>query len=96
MPAPPDAVFAATDLGALGALTVLRERGIAVPEQVAVIGFDNIEEGERSIPTLTTVDHPAKMIGSAAANLLLTAIREPQTADTSVDVYCEIVKRCSA
>ncbi len=94
LPAPPDAVFAASDLGALGALTVLRERSITVPDQVAVIGFDNIEEGERSIPTLTTVDHPAKTIGSAAANLLLAAIREPAVS-SAVDVTCEIMTRGS-
>jgi LacI family transcriptional regulator len=95
LPAPPDAVFAASDLGAIGALTVLRERGILIPEQVAVIGFDNIEEGGRSIPTLTTVDHPAKLIGSAAANLVLEAIREP-AAGSAVDVTCQIVRRGSA
>jgi DNA-binding LacI/PurR family transcriptional regulator len=95
LPTPPDAVFAASDLAALGALTVLRERGIGVPGQIAVMGFDNIEEAERSIPALTTIDHPAREIGATAATLLLATIREPDT-HSVVDVTCKLVIRASA
>ncbi len=91
----PDGVFAASDLAALGALTVLRERDIRVPDQVAVIGLDNIEEAERSVPALTTIDHPAREIGATAAALLLATIREPHTCRV-VNVTCSLVKRCSA
>ena len=92
---PPDAVFAANDLMALGALTVLRERGIAVPEQIAIVGFDNIEETARSVPALTTVDQPTGQIGKAAATLLLTAMHDPAFRAT-VDVECTLVPRASA
>lgn len=91
----PDAVFAANDLSALGALMALRAQDVAAPEQVAVVGIDNIEEAEWSVPSLTTVTQPAKEIGSAAATLLLTALRKQDT-HTVTDVACTLVKRCSA
>ena len=53
--APPDAVFCFNDLLALGALRALHEAGLRVPEDVAVVGFDDIEDGRYSAPTLTTV-----------------------------------------
>ncbi|MEE3918666.1 substrate-binding domain-containing protein [Micromonospora sp. BRA006-A] len=51
----PDAVFCFNDTLALGALRALHEMGLRVPEDVAVAGFDDIEDGRFSIPTLTTV-----------------------------------------
>ncbi len=94
-PTLPDAVFAANDLMALGALTLLRERGIAVPGRIAIVGFDNIDEGARSVPALTTVDQPTSQIGLAAANLLLTAMRDPSF-QAVVDVECSLIPRSSA
>lgn len=95
LPEPPDAVFAATDAMAAGALGVLRERGIAVPDRIAVVGFDNVEEATWTAPSLTTIDQPAAAIGTAAAALLLSVMREPDF-KASVDVACELVKRDSA
>lgn len=94
-PVPPDAIFAANDLMALGALTLLRERSISVPQQIAVVGFDDIDEASRSVPALTTVDQPTDQIGSVAATLLLTALRDP-TFRALVDVTCTLVPRASA
>lgn len=94
LPERADAVFAANDLMAIGALTVLREQGILVPEQVAIAGFDNIDEAARTIPPLTTVDQPTGQIGSAAANLLLTSLRDP-TFRAVIDLECALVPRAS-
>ena len=55
LPEPPDAVFAFNDLLALGAIRTLLTRGLRVPQDVAVIGFDDIEDGRFSTPTLTTI-----------------------------------------
>lgn len=71
----PDAIVAANDLMALGALGALRQAGIAVPEQMALIGFDDIPEAEIAYPQLTTVRQPAYEIGRQAGLLLLTRIR---------------------
>jgi DNA-binding LacI/PurR family transcriptional regulator len=71
---PPDAVFCATDLLALGALHSARERGVRVPEDVAVIGFDGLEEGLYSAPTLSTIAPDKRAIAAGAVALLLARI----------------------
>ena len=55
LPSPPDAVFCLNDLLALGAMRGLGEAGVRVPDDVAVVGFDDIEEGRFSVPTLTSI-----------------------------------------
>ncbi|KUH35647.1 MULTISPECIES: LacI family DNA-binding transcriptional regulator [Streptomyces] len=76
-----DAVFAANDLMAIGALRTLRERGRRVPDDVAVVGFDDIEAAAYSAPPLTTVRSPMADQASAAVRLLLGLLagqaREP-------------------
>lgn len=67
----PTAIFAANDMMALGALLTLRERGIRVPEEVAVVGFDNIPTARYVTPPLTTVAVDADALGERAAMLLL-------------------------
>ncbi|GAA2967208.1 LacI family DNA-binding transcriptional regulator [Streptomyces enissocaesilis] len=67
----PDAVFAANDLMAIGALRTLRETGRRVPDDVAVVGFDDIEAAAYSAPALTTVRSPMADQALAAVRLLL-------------------------
>lgn len=69
-----DAVFALNDELGLGALRVLREQGIAVPEEVAIIGFDDVDEGRYSLPSLSTVDPGRREIARLAVSLLLDRI----------------------
>ncbi|MGA8980471.1 MAG: LacI family DNA-binding transcriptional regulator [Pedococcus sp.] len=69
-PDPPDAVFCFNDLLALGALHALRERGLDVPGDVAVVGFDDIEECSYSSPTLTTIAPDKARIAQLAVELL--------------------------
>lgn len=71
LPEPPDAVFAYNDLIALGALRVAGERGLSVPSDLAVVGFDDVEEGRYSTPTLTTVSPDKEAIGHTAVASLL-------------------------
>jgi DNA-binding LacI/PurR family transcriptional regulator len=67
---PPDAVFCFNDLLALGALRQAHERGIRVPEDLAVVGWDDIEDGRYSIPTLTTISPDKHRIAAVAVDLL--------------------------
>lgn len=71
LPQPPDAIFAYNDLIAIGALRAAAELGIRVPEDVAVVGFDDIEEGRYSNPTLTTISPDKGSIGSQAITCLI-------------------------
>lgn len=66
----PDAVFCFNDLMALGALRALAERGVRVPDDVAVVGFDDIEDGRFSIPSLTTIRPDKQAIAARAIELL--------------------------
>ncbi len=90
-----DGLFAANDLTALGALAAIRARGLRVPDDIAVIGFDNIEEATWSVPPLTTVDQPTAQIGAAAARLLLATIGDPALV-SYVEMECALVQRASA
>ena len=73
-----DAVFCFTDQLALGALHTLAERGVRVPDQVAVAGFDDIEDGRYAAPTLTTVSPDKAALAEAALTCLAERLgRDP-------------------
>jgi LacI family repressor for deo operon, udp, cdd, tsx, nupC, and nupG len=69
LPEPPDAVFCCNDLLAIGAMRAGAERGVSIPNQVAVAGFDDIAEGSYSLPSLTTIAPDKEAIAEAAVNL---------------------------
>jgi DNA-binding LacI/PurR family transcriptional regulator len=70
LPHPPDAVFCFNDLLALGVLRTLLDRGLRVPEDVAIVGFDDIDDCAYSTPTLTTVAPDKAAIAAMAVELL--------------------------
>ncbi|GAA3232269.1 LacI family DNA-binding transcriptional regulator [Nonomuraea helvata] len=72
--AAPDAVFCFSDLLALGALRTLLERGLKVPDDVALAGFDDIEDGRYGTPTLTTISPDKQSIAHQAVDLLAERI----------------------
>ena len=74
LPQPPTAIFAASDVQAFGVLRAARERGLAVPEDLAVIGFDDIESADDV--GLTTVRQPLEESGRVAVELLLAQIAD--------------------
>jgi DNA-binding LacI/PurR family transcriptional regulator len=65
-----DAVFGLNDALALGAMSQLQKRGVTVPEEVAVVGFDNVEEGRFTSPTLTTIESGREWMAQKAVDLL--------------------------
>ncbi len=76
---PPDAVFCFNDLMALGAMSVLHEAGLRIPEDIAIIGIDDIEDGRYAYPTLTTIAPDKERIGQCAVSLLLGRIKGTRT-----------------
>jgi LacI family transcriptional regulator len=66
----PDAIFCANDLVALGVLRGLFERGVSIPDDVALVGFDDIDFAGMAVVPLTSVRQPAAEMGQAAAALL--------------------------
>ncbi|MFI6085270.1 LacI family DNA-binding transcriptional regulator [Streptomyces sp. NPDC051217] len=91
-----DAVFAASDVMAVGALTELRERGRRVPDDVAVIGFDDSVIARHTTPALTSVRQPIEAIGRSITRLLLEEIAEPTTAHQQLVLPTTLVVRDSA
>lgn len=69
-----DGVFIANDLMALGAMNVLEERGISIPDQVAVVGFDNMFAGRITRQQLTTVEQDVRGLGAEAAAMVIEMI----------------------
>jgi LacI family transcriptional regulator len=78
LPRPPTAVFCVNDFTALGAIDLLRERGIAVPEQCSVVGYDDIKLAEYSVPPLTTIAVDKELLGMQAVWNLVERIRHPE------------------
>ncbi|MCV7227051.1 LacI family DNA-binding transcriptional regulator [Mycolicibacterium komossense] len=68
------AIFATNDLNALGAMTILREAGIGVPHECSVIGFDDFIAARHAFPPLTTIRQDATLMGTKAAQALLTQL----------------------
>ena len=78
--APPSAVFAASDRMAIGALAALRDMQLRVPDDVALVGFDDIPMAEYLRPALTTVSVSAHTLGTEAMGLLLDGSGRPRRA----------------
>jgi LacI family transcriptional regulator len=91
-----DAVFAHNDLTAVGVLDGLRQAGRTVPDDVAVVGFDDISIAAHTRPSLTTVRQPSREMGEAAAKLLLSRLSGEELPDAPLVVPTELVVRESA
>lgn len=91
----PTAVFACNDLMAFGALTAAREAGIAVPQQLSIVGFDDIDLAAFSAPPLTTVAQPKQQIGTVAADLLLDRVSNARTDNRQMILDPELRVRAS-
>lgn len=89
------ALFAQNDRMALGALQALRKSGLQVPQDVAVVGFDDIPLAAYFAPPLTTVHHPFYEVGSRGAGLLIDLIDGLPAPSAPVHLETELVIRCS-
>ena len=93
--APFSALLCSNDLSALGAVEVLRSAGRRIPEDVAVIGFDDIAEARSQLPPLTTVRHPTFALGYQAVLAALAAIEGERTGEEHTRVATQLVVRQS-
>jgi LacI family transcriptional regulator len=92
---PPTAIFAANDVSAIETMEVARSMGLSVPDDLSVIGFDNIPESALSSPPLTTIDQSIQQMGYEAAKLLLSLIDEPGEETIHLTLPTELVVRQS-
>lgn len=91
----PTAVFAANDLSAIRTVVVAREYGLRVPDDLSVVGFDNIPFAAEVDPPLTTVDQSIEELGYEAVQLVIRLIEDPETVPPHVTLPTELVVRQS-
>lgn len=95
LPAHPDAVFVTSDTMALGALHTLHDHHIIVPDDIALIGYDDLPPAVQAVPPLTTVHQAIEEVGAQAVETLLTRIIHPDNAACRHIVPVELVIRAS-
>jgi LacI family transcriptional regulator len=93
-PEPPTAIFAATDFQALGVLKAARQLGFKIPEQLAVIGFDDLDMAEYA--DLTTISQHLDESGRLAVEILLTQIESPSRPPRHVKLPLTLIERQTA
>ena len=95
---PPTAIFAANDLMAIGVLKAVQDEGLKVPENISVMGFDNIDISNLSTPSLTTINQPKYEMGALSAEMLLGILTQAEThrrTGQSITLKTEVVYRNS-
>ncbi|GJH19570.1 LacI family DNA-binding transcriptional regulator [Caballeronia novacaledonica] len=92
----PTAAFAVSDTLAIGVMNGFRGAGLAVPDDVAVVGFDDIAVAAHVDPPLTTVSQPMQLLGETAADLLLQRLRDPRAEVPGVLLPHRLIRRRSA
>jgi LacI family transcriptional regulator len=94
-PDPPTALVAGNNLATIGVMTALRTRGLRVPRDISVVGFDDFEWADCFEPRLTLVAQPCAEIGKRAAELLIERIADPDGRRKTIRLDAEIVERAS-
>lgn len=96
LPEPPTAVLVANNLMTLGALQAIHERNLVIPDQISVVGFDDMPWATSLQPPLTAVAQPTYELGIAAAQLLLDRLREPERPFRHVVLETQLMVRASS
>lgn len=93
---PPDAIFTGNNLITLGALETIHKRGLNIPEEVAIVGFDDMYWSISLNPPLTAVRQPAYEIGKRSAELLIQRITDPSRSTVNMILKTELMVRSSS
>jgi len=91
----PTALFCASDLMAIGVMSELRQQGIKVPEEVSVIGFDDVDIARYYTPALTTIRQPTRELGATAAMALLDRLNGIESKVVLRQLDVELIERSS-
>ncbi|MEU1009941.1 substrate-binding domain-containing protein [Streptomyces sp. NPDC005890] len=95
LPEPPTAVFVCADRMALGVYAALAERGLRVPDEVSVVGFDDLPEARWVAPALTTVRQPLAEMAATALRLLVRMMHGERPEGTRTELSTRLVERAS-
>lgn len=89
----PTAIFAASDAIAFGAMRAIQEKGLSIPDDISIIGFNDTEMSAYTTPTLTTISAPAYDMGQHGANLIYAATNLNIETPLKAKIPCKLVKR---
>jgi len=90
---PPSAVFVANDNMALAAMKIIKEEGLKIPEDISIVGFDDIEASSQIDPPLTTVRQPLYKMGEEAAKLLFQLLNSKESKPKKIILDTQLVIR---
>ncbi len=92
---PPTAIFASNDVMAMGAMDAVRNKGLRIPDDVSVIGFDDIPQASLIRPALTTIRQPLEKMGRVATQMLLELLSHPPKKTERIELPTELIVRDS-
>jgi len=95
LPLRPEAVFAASDVMATGALRAIREAGLRVPEDIALVGYDDMPIAAQVNPALTTIRQPVHEMGKLAVDTLINVLENPENSKQHIVLQPELIIRQS-
>lgn len=90
-----DGIFASNDIMALSAIHVLQRRGLKVPDDIRVIGYDNVSISKYSYPSISTIKQDTEELGKSAASLLYKLMNDVKVLNKEVIVPVELIRRAS-
>ena len=93
LPDPPTAIFAFNDNVAVGVMRAARARGLSIPDDLSVVGFDDSELAEIVVPTLTTVRQPLAEMGRMAVSLLMRLLENQRVDALRIELATKLVVR---
>ncbi len=91
----PTAIFASNDIMAMGAMDAARELGLRIPDDVSILGFDDIPQAVNIRPALTTVRQPLEKMGRVATQMLLDCLNDPNASMQRIELPTELIVRDS-
>ncbi len=92
---PPTAIFASNDVMAMGVMDAIRSRGLRIPEEVSIVGFDDIPQAAMVRPALTTVRQPLEQMGRLATQMLIDQLKNPEKEIGRIELPTELIVRDS-
>ena len=92
---PPTAIFASNDAMAMGVMDAVRSRDLHVPEDISILGFDDVPQAALVRPALTTVRQPLEQMGRVATQMLLDRLKNPEQEITRIELPTELIVRGS-
>lgn len=95
LPNPPTAIFASNDVMAMGVMDAVRDRGLRIPDDISIVGFDDIPQAALVRPALTTVSQPLEKMGRVATQMLLDLLQDPEKEAGRIELPTELVIRDS-